>query len=1148
MDNKITNKYLSDEPIELAASEVAQTIAKEISQQDTKGKIIGILGGWGSGKSSIIAGVKAIIKANKFKNCNFIEYDAWENEKFPFKLGFLEKLIAKCEECFGNDKQVKTFKQDLADLKHLKEVQENQEYSLLNFPNALLAISVLFYPLAFDLLTGEKEPNILFNFESLYVHKNLHIYSSALWVFFGGLLALVANYFLDRKNSILECIKSKKFWKEEIDIKQFIFLILISIAVGMNFAAINYTFIILCPLIIWSIFNLKNFVVKLFKSDMDFYILAGAKPHKESLITINKTPEPSYAEFYELYSKIIKKIIGGNEENKIIIVIDNIDRISSDDAKSIWASLKGMILKEHSVFVMVPIDEEQASSIFKDYATTDRNTESDNEDEIAIKANSFIQKTFDIIYRVPPQSISKADVLWNNKLKDAFNREFSLHEISEIMSIFDTRNYEGTDFYCSSYKGLATPRKIIKIINEVVTLEKIGTFSDISLNTKFAFVIHYHNISKKIDMGILNNLLPNDNNLTNNISNLELAALYFMTDKKEALLLTKKDEIYNQITGDYFSDKNEDIKQEWIWMLLTKILPLKQFESINALINIAYNLVIINNKKPQDMDFQHLLHGTLEKIEKNNDISDLPKNADMKFKVALDNIQGYTGYKRLVRTLFKIKENSNLFQGQKAKEWLGILNSIVEKGNLRTIDLQETVENSLPEQFYLKLIPLLSENDLDLYNLGILHPNISNMDKLSNLNKEELYAHCRFFIKKGNDDYIAWDTLQEFIFDKIEENIQDSQYLYLIADAIKNNYVKYVEDFIKSSPYLTHISHLYSNKSTDFPLALAVYATVSPDFKEFRVNGNTAGKESSIFNDGTNLLEFIKEFLDLNHNDINILLDLGLSTDNRKKVMEFMTIENLGTLNLSGIDMKKFFDKYCSIQPKETAFYILKRISESKNIIQDIQLLKFNKDNEVLMRDLALLISQNNITDNFNDYLNSISTADWKNEIDNISETFKTALLIGFDGKDFKEALIQYLPDALVNSFSDIFKLDNRYILAIKYLKNIRLIINQILDKRIKSEVLIDNKFLETFSEQIIKWLKNSNNNKNDVFIDFIIKINNDEWLIQNSKIITPYISSSEENERSFVYRWSDDECIYNAYKDVFDKISQIDAIKEKNA
>ena len=85
----MTCDYLNDEPIELTTSEVSQSIVTEISRNCKTGKIIGILGGWGSGKSSIIAGVKKIIKDNNKNECNFIEYDAWENEKFPFKLGFL---------------------------------------------------------------------------------------------------------------------------------------------------------------------------------------------------------------------------------------------------------------------------------------------------------------------------------------------------------------------------------------------------------------------------------------------------------------------------------------------------------------------------------------------------------------------------------------------------------------------------------------------------------------------------------------------------------------------------------------------------------------------------------------------------------------------------------------------------------------------------------------------------------------------------------------------------------------------------------------------------------------------------------------------------------------------------------------------------
>ena len=39
---------------------------------------------------------------NKSNKCKFVEYDAWENEKFPFKLGFLEKLIEKYKEFSAN--------------------------------------------------------------------------------------------------------------------------------------------------------------------------------------------------------------------------------------------------------------------------------------------------------------------------------------------------------------------------------------------------------------------------------------------------------------------------------------------------------------------------------------------------------------------------------------------------------------------------------------------------------------------------------------------------------------------------------------------------------------------------------------------------------------------------------------------------------------------------------------------------------------------------------------------------------------------------------------------------------------------------------------------------------------------------------------
>ena len=76
-------KYLTDEPIELDDSPIVDTITEEL--KNTEGKIIGLLGSWGSGKSSIIESIK------KSFFCEVIEYDAWKNEGYPFKLGFLNQ-------------------------------------------------------------------------------------------------------------------------------------------------------------------------------------------------------------------------------------------------------------------------------------------------------------------------------------------------------------------------------------------------------------------------------------------------------------------------------------------------------------------------------------------------------------------------------------------------------------------------------------------------------------------------------------------------------------------------------------------------------------------------------------------------------------------------------------------------------------------------------------------------------------------------------------------------------------------------------------------------------------------------------------------------------------------------------------------------
>ena len=101
------------------------------------------------------------------------------------------------------------------------------------------------------------------------------------------------------------------------------------------------------------------------------------------------------------------------------------------------------------------------------------------------KTVSFIQKTFDITFRVSPFIMTKAKDFWNKKLDEAFNNKLSDIEKDEIISIFDTRN-DLVNNRTSDYSGKLTPRKIIKLINEVISIQKIKIFEDIPIVTKFA--------------------------------------------------------------------------------------------------------------------------------------------------------------------------------------------------------------------------------------------------------------------------------------------------------------------------------------------------------------------------------------------------------------------------------------------------------------------------------------------------------------------------------------------------------------------------------------------------------------------------------------------------------------------------------------
>ena len=178
----------------------------------------------------------------------------------------------------------------------------------------------------------------------------------------------------------------------------------------------------------------------------------------KSSISIN----PSTIEFEKSFSDILKKTIGKNDNNKLIVVIDNIDRIEPQNARNILNTLQAFIDKDNDyeyedkklfnrVWVIIPYDLKSISRIWEPIDIDER--------EKFVKA--FLHKRFQTIFSVPPLITSN----WKNFFLDRLHEEFPKHNNDDqFHAIYESyRNCERNN------NQNPNPRDIIRFINQLGT-------------------------------------------------------------------------------------------------------------------------------------------------------------------------------------------------------------------------------------------------------------------------------------------------------------------------------------------------------------------------------------------------------------------------------------------------------------------------------------------------------------------------------------------------------------------------------------------------------------------------------------------------------------------------------------------------------
>lgn len=208
--------------------------------------------------------------------------------------------------------------------------------------------------------------------------------------------------------------------------------------------------------------------------------------------TENRTrisPEPTAIEFRMVFRALLKSL--QKHEKRLVIVIDNLDRLAEADAMQLWATIRSLFLGGEASIetdsglrapaIILPIDERAIERMFQVA----------HPDQAEVLAAAFIDKTFDITFHVNEPVMSDWRAYLNSKLLEAFGasatpvRVYWATKIAEEKLAKDNKD------------GKITPRKLIKLVNSTAAL--IAQWGDdIDFVAMIFYVLHRHAISRDV--------------------------------------------------------------------------------------------------------------------------------------------------------------------------------------------------------------------------------------------------------------------------------------------------------------------------------------------------------------------------------------------------------------------------------------------------------------------------------------------------------------------------------------------------------------------------------------------------------------------------------------------------------------------------